>query len=177
MLQGWKGVANDMAADLHTYWFAAAVFRDPRDLAATVRELRAGNLAERQFLVLANHQITDTRHVLDREGRTDVTVVPVSESGGVDVAGVGALPAGLTALLQALDAGRAPRERINGAVPAASDEPTSPVYAQMRRDVSDGSLVLIANVAGPEEQLMGARIMLRGRCECVLTHEMTAAPT
>ncbi|NIO43298.1 MAG: hypothetical protein GTO41_25975 [Burkholderiales bacterium] len=49
----------------------------------------------------------------------------------------------------------------------------SPVYAQLIKDVADGAVVLIASAAGPEQQLRGARILLRGNCECVLTHELS----
>ena len=49
----------------------------------------------------------------------------------------------------------------------------SPVYAQLLEDVADGAIVLIASADGPEQQLQGARILLRGKCECVLTHELT----
>ncbi len=53
-------------------------------------------------------------------------------------------------------------------------EGQSQVYAQLRQDVAGGALVLIASVADPDEQLLGARILLRGNCECVLTHEIAA---
>jgi hypothetical protein len=44
----------------------------------------------------------------------------------------------------------------------------------LRQDIAGGALVLIASVADPDQQLLGARILLRGNCECVLTHEIAA---
>jgi hypothetical protein len=67
---------------------------------------------------------------------------------------------------QDTESARSSSEAIDGRAP-------SPVYSQLLKDVADGAIVLIASAEGPEQQLQGARILLGGKCECVLTHELT----
>jgi hypothetical protein len=46
------------------------------------------------------------------------------------------------------------------------------IYAQLRQDADDGANILVASVANPAEQLSVARVLLRQKCERVLTHEI-----
>lgn len=148
---------DGMTADRHSFWFAAAVFRKPQALAASVADLRAGNFASEQLVVLANHHAADARQVLADHG-SSVQVVPMS-AGRVVFDGTDRIPSALQAMLHALD--------------EVDQVEASPIYVQLRRDVAEGAIVLLVGAETPEEQLLGARIMLRGDCDCVLTHEMT----
>lgn len=149
-----------MADDLKRYWFIAAVFREPHDLVSTVRELRDNDFGS-EVLVLANHGTGDVRKALDRAGSGQVPVVDAHSGGSGSVQ----LPVELGTLWQAMEAERR-GDRSDG---------QSQVYAQLREDVAQGALVLVASVADPDQQLLGARILLRGNCECVLTHEIDAS--
>jgi hypothetical protein len=165
--------AHGMADERNRYWFVAAVFRQPGDLAATIAELRSGNFAARQLLVVANHKADDPRKAVGGRGSEHVTVVTARSDGAIEIgAGLNVLP-GLRALLEAMGASGPAPERRDG--PGGREgERQSQVYVQLRQDVADGAFVLIASVANPEEQLQGARVLLRGNCECVLTHEIAA---
>jgi hypothetical protein len=164
------GRGRDEMADLDRYWFVAAVFRAVRDLVATVHQLRAERFAAGQLIVLANDQAEAAGRALAGGGDEKVRVFPVQAGGGIKVIEGEEVPAGLNAIIKAMDMPPAASDGGDG----AAAEHLSQVYAQLHRDVADGALVLIASVADPEEQLLGARIMLRGSCECVLTHELTA---
>jgi hypothetical protein len=87
----------------------------------------------------------------------------------IDVHSDGAASPGLPVELSTLLEAMAADGRGDG-----SGQVRSQVYAQLRQDIAEGALVLIASVADPEAQLVGARILLRGNCECVLTHEIAA---
>jgi hypothetical protein len=152
---------DKMAAELKRYWFVAAVFREPRDLVATIAELRVNAFSRARLLVVANHKSGDTRKALDGAEEGQVAVVSVSADGSSWTAPK--LPVELGTLVEAMHAGKRASPDGDG---------RSQVYAQLRQDVAGGALVLIASVADPDEQLLGARILLRGNCECVLTHEI-----
>jgi hypothetical protein len=156
-----------MADERDLYWFVAAVFREPRDLVATIGALRAGAFAASRLLVVANHTAGDARKALAGSDCGRVSVVAVHADGALDPGDAAALPVGLRALLEAIDESGQARGRRDG-------EGRSQVYTQLRQDVAEGALVLVASVANPDEQLDGARILLRGNCECVLTHELDA---
>lgn len=164
-----KGQA-EMADDFKRFRFVAGVFREPEDLDVTVAGLRSERFVAGQLLVVANHRAADVRKLLDAHGRGDVLVLPAQVDGSVKLVSKSEFPPGITAILRAMNhTGRGGE----GVTVGAADH-QSQVYAQLCRDVAGGALVLIANVADSEEQLLGARIMLRGNCECVLTHEITA---
>lgn len=162
-----------MADERNRYWFVAAVFRQPEDLAATIAELGSGNFAARQLLVVANHKADDARNAVGRGGSEHVTVIAARADGAIKAGDGLDVPPGLHALLEAMEASDPGEERGNGS-PGRDGQRQSQVYAQLRQDVADGAFVLIASVANPEEQLQGARVLLRGNCECVLTHEIAA---
>jgi hypothetical protein len=157
-----------MADALKQYWFVAAVFREPHDLVSTISELRDNGFASSRLLIVANHRAMDARKaVLD----ADVGAVPVFAMHGDGGGNVGVsveLPAGLRMLLDAIAASE------TEAADAPAQGGQSQVYAQLRQDVADGAVVLVASAADHEEQLLGARILLRGNSECVLTHEIAA---
>ncbi len=157
-----------MADSLKRYWFVAAVFREPHDLVSTITELRDNGFAGNNLLVVANHKTEGARKaVLDSEVRS-VPVVGVRD-GAIKAGPSLDLPAGLSTLL---DSVKQSRTGDGAAERAGRGQPQ--VYAQLRQDVADGAVVLVASAADPEEQLLGARILLRGNCECVLTHEIAA---
>ena len=63
----------------------------------------------------------------------------------------------------------------DSALSAVSDgKGQSRVYAQLRQDADNGASILVASVANPGQQLAVARILLRQKCERVLTHEIAA---
>jgi hypothetical protein len=157
---------DEMADELKRYWFIAAVFRETRDLVSTVAELRGNGFAGERLLIVANDRAEDARKAVDGTGVDAVPVAAVYADGAIASS---KLPVELRTLLEAMGNGDAPEERCGG-----DGEGKSQVYAQLRQDVADGALILIASVAGPDEQLIGARILLRGTCECVLTHEIAA---
>jgi hypothetical protein len=162
-----------MADERNRYWFVAAVFRQPRDLAATIAELRSGSFPVSQLVVVANHKPDDVRKAVGGRGPEHVTVVEARSDGAIKVGQDLNVPAGLHALLEAMEAS-GPVPGPGGGPGGREGERQSQVYAQLREDVADGAFVLIASVANPEEQLRGARVLLRGNCECVLTHEIAA---
>jgi hypothetical protein len=162
---------DEMTDELKRYWFVAAVIRQPRDLFATVAELGSGQLARRPLVVVANHEADNARKAVDSVDTDPVCVVPVDSDGAMVDAVDPALPLELRALLEAMD-GREETGRRKGV--RNEEEAKSQVYVQLRQDVADGALVLVASVANPEEQLQAARILLKGNCDCVLTHEIAA---
>jgi hypothetical protein len=159
-----------MTDEVKRYWFVVAVFRESSDLAATIGTLHASNFASSELLVLANRRAGDLRKAIhERNGGSLDVFVPGADGGFVSEVSA-ALPRSLSILLQAMEQGttsaRSPSESADG-------QASSPVYSQLLEDVADGAIVLIASAVGPEQQLQGARILLRGNCECVLTHELT----
>jgi hypothetical protein len=167
---GYGKEPDEMADAPDRYWYVAAVFREPHHLVATISELRASALVSTPLLVVANHRAEDTRKVLAASEPGRVTVVAADAGGALASGPTAALPVGLRALLAAMDENGKARGRGDG-------EDRSQVYAQLRQDVAEGALVLVASVANPDEQLAGARILLRGNCECVLTHEIDVLRT
>lgn len=169
-LDSGKREANAMPEKIGHYRFVAAVFRDVGDLAATLVELRAQNFAPGRLLVLATN-LGDMRTRLTRLGLGEMPIAPVhSASQSVSPSeGEPRLDSGLRKLLNEVQS--VPEEGEAGLV---NGKETSQIYAQLRQDADDGGNVLVASVANPEEQLAGARILLRQRCECVLTHEIAA---
>lgn len=162
--------SNEMTDEVKRHWFVVAVFRDPLDLAATIGDLHASNFASGELVVLANHRAGDLRNAIHgRNGGSLDVIVPGANGGFVGEVSA-ALPRSLSILLHAMEqdtaSARSSSESIDGQVP-------SPVYSQLLKDVADGAIVLIASADGPEQQLQGARILLGGKCECILTHELT----
>lgn len=159
-----------MADDVKRYWFVVAVFRDTLDLAATIGELHAGNFASGELLVLANHRAGDVRKAIHGRNGGFIEVFMPCADGGFASEASPALPASLSTLLDAMEQGAPSTASRSG-----SDErqAPSPVYTQLLKDVAGGAIILIASAADPEQQLEGARILLRGKCDCVLTHELT----
>jgi hypothetical protein len=159
-----------MTDEVKRHWFVVAVFRDPIDLAATIGDLHASDFASGELVVLAKHRAGDLRNAIHgRNGASLDIIVPGANGGFVgEVRAV--LPRSLSILLRAMEqdteSARSSSESIDGRAP-------SPVYSQLLKDVADGAIVLIASAEGPEQQLQGARILLGGKCECVLTHELT----
>lgn len=152
---------NEMADARDPFWFVAAVFREPGDLVATIADLRASAFAQTPVVVLANHRVEEARKALAASESGRVTVVAVRDDCPAGSDPAAALPGDLRAFLKAM----------NGSGPGRG-EGQAHVYAQLHQDVAEGALVLIAGVASPDAQLDGARILLRGKCECVLTHEI-----
>jgi hypothetical protein len=152
---------DEMSNERKNYWFVAAVFRAPGDLGAAVGELRASRLNGR-FLVIANHNSKTARTEVN--GHDGIAVLSVHADSLANAGEVKDLSPELRALVRAMD----------GAGEEGDGERQSRIYAQLRRDVAEGAIVLIASVANAEEQLLGARVLLRGNCECVLTHEIAA---
>ncbi|MGI9404599.1 MAG: hypothetical protein ACR2OF_08865 [Hyphomicrobium sp.] len=160
----------EMTDDVKRYWFVVAVFRDPLDLATTVAELHASNFVSGELLVLANHRAGDVRKAIYGRNGGFIDVFVPRANGCIESKESPALPPSLSMLLHAMAEGapstRSPSGSDDGQVP-------SPIYSQLLKNVADGAIVLIASANGPEQQLQGARILLRGKCECVLTHEFT----
>lgn len=160
----------EMTDDVKRYWFVVAVFREPSDLAATIGDLHASNFASGELLVLANHRAGDLRKVIHgRNGGSLDVFVPRADGGFVSEVSA-ALPPSLSVLLHAMEQGTSSARSLSE---SADEQAPSPVYSQLLKDVADGAIVFIASAVGPEQQLQGARILLRGKCECVLTHELT----
>lgn len=159
-----------MSDQLASYWYVAAVFREPGDLATAVADLRGHKVSAGRLLVIANHTADEVGNALKQAG--PVPIVSVDPGGAkLREAGIKELPHELHALLNAMYDSD-PRE----AGDAGDDGGRAQVYVQLRQDVADGAFVLIASVPNPDEQLLGARALLRANCECVLTHEMAAEP-
>ncbi|HEY7669207.1 MAG TPA: hypothetical protein VH852_01085 [Hyphomicrobium sp.] len=160
-----------MADGLKRYWFVAAVFREPHDLVSTIAELRDNGFGGNRLLILANHGAEDARIVVGGSQVGPVPVVAIHANGNdpkVDASLK--LPVALRTLLEAMSV----EHHDGNSGKGNCGEGQSQVYAQLRQDIAGGALVLIASVADPDQQLLGARILLRGNCECVLTHEIAA---
>ena len=155
---------DEMADELKRYWFVAAVFREPNDLVSTIAELRKSGVAGNRVVVVANHRADAARKVIGWLEADPVSVVAAHADGSTSIEPSSELSSEMFRLLAAMsdDARR------------DLGDSHSHVYAQLRQVVAAGSLILIASVADPEEQLLGARVLLRGNCECVLTHEIAA---
>jgi hypothetical protein len=166
---GRKG-PDEMIEELARYWFVAAVFHAPQDLAAAVADLRARDLSNCSLLVLANRMLDGARELINRSGSVPVLAVTGKEIG----AETQALPRELRALLDAMDASNQAERQDGADGTAPSQDGRAQVYGQLRQDVAGGALVLVANMANPEEQLLGARILLHANSDCVLTHEISA---
>ena len=158
---GWKG-RNEMIDELVRYWFVAAVFHAPQDLAAAVADLRARQWSNCSLLVLANHVFEGAIEQINRAGAVPVLTAAAGERGHETEA----LSRELRALVEAMDA--------SGSEATSRTVERAQVYGQLRQDVAAGALVLVANVANPDEQLLGARILLHANSDCVLTHEISA---
>lgn len=161
------GLGLDRMADgIGRYWFVAAVFRDPQDLVEAIGQMRAGGMSGR-FCVLANHAGQQARKSLKDGDASGVGVVTLDGNGDMSNGEIAGEPAGMRELLESMDG----RDGTDG-------EARPHVYTQLHEDVREGALVLLASVDGPDEQVVGARLLLKGNCECVLTHEINsgAAP-
>ncbi len=162
--------SNEMTDEVKRHWFIIAVFREPSDLAATIGDLHASNFASGELVVLANHRAGDLRKAIHGRNGASLDIIVPGANGGFVGEVRAALPRSFSILLRAMEqdteSARSSSESIDGRAP-------SPVYSQLLKDVADGAIVLIASADGPEQQLQGARILLGGKCECVLTHELT----
>jgi len=162
--------SNEMTDEVKRHWFIIAVFREPSDLAATIGDLHASNFASGELVVLANHRAGDLRNAIHGRNAGFIDVFVPRADGGFGSKESPAPPFSLSILLRAMGQGTASVRSLSG---SDDRQAPSPVYAQLLKDVADGAIVLIASADGPEQQLQGARILLRGKCECVLTHELT----
>jgi hypothetical protein len=169
---------EDAAMTEKIYWFVAAVFREIDDLAATLAKLRAHNVLAESLLILAAH-LGDISEKLSKSGSGDVTIVTVdraSDGRRWISSSDGLLREALRELLDAAQ----PDVTANGhgsASTGVDGKGHTGVYAQLRHDADDGANILVASVANPAEQLSVARILLRQKCERVLTHEIAARPS
>lgn len=164
---------SDAAMTERIYWFVAAVFREIDDLAAALVKLRAHNVVADGLLILAPH-LDDLPKKLNHSGSGDVAIATVDRvSNGwqcVTNREIG-LGCGLRELLDAAKSG----DGHAMSSPAVDGKGQSRLYAQLRQDADDGANILIASVPNPGEQLSVARILLRQKCERVLTHEIAAS--
>lgn len=168
---------DEMADGLERYWFVAAVFREPHDLAATVAELGAAALPGDRVLVVSRLPHDEALKAIDQTGEAALRVVTMQGNGGWHD-GEGCMPprVELRTILEAMQENeRAPQAAAGTSSPAVVRDGQGQIYAQLRQDVADGAFVLIASVANAQEQLQSARILLRGNCECVLTHELAVS--
>jgi hypothetical protein len=148
---------QEMASEVNKYWYAIAVLRDADEVEATVDRLRSS-----------------------RFGRSDLLMLADGSDDGVDASANGcerdndreALSPALHSFLRAMKASES--ELVSGTLPRGRED-QSKVFAHLRQDVAKGAVVLVASAAGPEHQLEGARVLLRGNSECVLTHEIVDA--
>jgi hypothetical protein len=153
------------------YWFVAAVFREIDDLAAALAKLRANNIMTDGLLVLAA-DTGDLPKKLDHSGSSDVAIASldrVSEGWQCAANREAELGCGLRELLDATKSADG-----HASSPPANGKGQSRIYAQLRQDADDGANILVASVANAAEQLSVARILLRQKCERVLTHEIAA---
>ncbi|MGI9404101.1 MAG: hypothetical protein ACR2OF_06300 [Hyphomicrobium sp.] len=160
----------EMTDDVKRYWFVVAVFRGPLELAATIGDLHANNFANDELLVIADHCAGDVRKTIHGRNGGLIDVVVPRGDGGFGSKESPTLPLSLSILLRAMGQGMASARSQSG---SHDEQAPSPIYTQLLKEVEDGAIVLIASAAGPEQQLQGARVLLRGQCECVLTHELT----
>lgn len=163
-----------MADELERYWFVAAVYRMPQDLAATIRELGEAQFAGDRLLVVSRRAKEDVSKALDGPEKSGIHIVTM-QADGVWQDGDGRLSpprTGLRSILDAMEGDELVRLQAERAPVSLIHDSRSEVYRQLREDVAGGALILIANVANAQEQLRAARILLRGNCECVLTHEL-----
>lgn len=169
---------DEMADGLERYWFVAAVFREPHDLAATVAELGAAALPGDRVLVVSRLPHDEALKAIAPRGQAALRVVTMQGDGGWHDgdARVSAPRVELRSILEAMqENGCAPQAAAGASSPAVVRDRQGQIYAQLRQDVAEGAFVLIASVANAQEQLQSARILLRGNCECVLTHELAVS--
>lgn len=146
-----------MAGGVNKYWYAIAVLRHADEVEATVNRLRSSRFGCGDLLMLADGSDDGSKTSADgRERDNDRD----------------ALSPALHSFLRAMKASES--EPTSGTLPRGRED-QSKVYAHLREDVAKGAVVLVASAAGPEQQLEGARVLLRGNSECVLTHEIVDA--
>ncbi len=157
------------------YWFVAAVFREIDDLAATLAKLRAHNIVAESLLILAA-SLGDIPKKINNSGADDVVIATVDRTSGEGrwvSSKDGVLRDGLRELLRAAQLSAAANGH-GGSASGLDGKGHAGVYAQLQQDADDGANILVASVANPAEQLTVARILLRQKCERVLTHEIAA---
>ena len=152
-----------MADELRCHRFVAAVFRDPADVAQSISRLLQDSFAASQFLVLVSHAGAEMGQALKRNGVDGVSVASLE---AVDSLPLGSGITHLLGKMQAIDR----RLREAGAPFAVED--THPIYSRLPAELARGAFILIFTVEHAEQQLRGARMVLRGNSECVLTHEL-----
>ena len=156
---------DQMADDISRYWFVAAVFRDPKDLGETIKQMRADGLSDRICVITGNDAEAARRAIA---GGNHFGIATFDADGAVNASAVDGGQAAMGVFLQSMD-GRADPDKVGG---RGEDRPH--VYAQLNEDIREGAYVLLASVDGPDQQIVGARLLLKGNCECVLTHEIEA---
>jgi hypothetical protein len=136
-------MAGDIGAQQQKYWYAVAVFRDGSEVRMSMQQLCAGAFDRADVLILCKETMPSQ---LD---------------------GDGALPPALNSFLHAMNGNGA-----DGHSTGSSARDQSRIYSHLLRDVAEGATVLIASATSAEQQLEGARLLLRGNSECVVTHEI-----
>jgi hypothetical protein len=152
-----------MTDELRCHRFVAAVFRAPADVARSVARLLEESFTASRLLVLVAHEGAEMGNALKEMGVEGVSVTPL------DADASSPLDTGLTYLLgkmQAID-----RQLRAAGTPIAMQNAQS-IYLRLPAELARGAFVLIFTVEDAEQQLRGARMVLRGNSECVLTHEL-----
>jgi hypothetical protein len=152
-----------MADELRCHRFVAAVFRDPGDVAQSISRLLQDSFTASQFLVLVSHDGTGMGQALKRNGVEGVSVAPLKST---DPLPLGSGLRHLLGKMKAID-----RQLREAGAPFAVED-THPIYSRLPAELARGAFILIFAVEHAEQQLRGARMVLRGNSECVLTHEL-----
>lgn len=152
------------------YWYAIAVLRDADEVEATVDRLRSSRFGCGDLLMLADGSDDGANTSAGGCEQVDLQLcrTPNCKSDNDR----DALSPALHSFLRAMKASES--EPTSGTLPRGRED-QSKVYAHLRQDVAKGAVVLVASATGPEQQLEGARVLLRGNSECVLTHEIVDA--
>lgn len=155
-----------MADELTFHRFVAAVFRDPADVAVTIARLCEDSFAAGQFFILVSHEDATMRQALERNGVDGVPIATLEATESLEPE----LGSGFRELFDKLEAIKdQPRK---SAAPPGPRVKEHPIYSRLPQELARGAFVLILTVNDAEQQLRGARIVLRGNSECVLTHEL-----
>ncbi len=159
-----------MAGEVKKYWYAIAVLRHADEVEAAVGRLRSSRFGCGDVLMLADHSDDGANTSANGCEQVDLQLCRMPDRKS-DNDGEALSPA-LHSFLRAMKASES--EPASATLPRGRKD-QSKVYAHLRQDVAKGAVVLVASAAGPEQQLEGARVLLRGNSECVLTHEIVDA--
>jgi hypothetical protein len=152
-----------MADELRCHRFVAAVFRDPADVAQSISRLLKDSFAASQFLVLVSQDGAGMAQALERSGVDGVLVAPLEAADPLP------LGSGITHLLGKM---QAINRRLRALDAPFAVEVGHPIYSRLPAELARGAFILIFTVEDAVQQLRGARMVLRGNSECVLTHEL-----